>query len=48
MTRTSTKPLLLIALLMAAFVINLDTTLVNVALPTLTRELASVLHAVRG
>jgi EmrB/QacA subfamily drug resistance transporter len=33
------KPLILIALLLAAFVINLDTTIVNVALPTLVREL---------
>src|SRR5215471_15266999 len=35
------KPLILVALLMASFVINLDTTLVNVALPTLTRELGA-------
>ena len=34
-----TKPLILISLLLAAFVINLDTTIVNVALPTLVREL---------
>src|SRR5271154_3814239 len=34
-----TKPLILTALLLAAFLINLDTTLVNVALPTLVREL---------
>src|SRR5206468_10776224 len=33
------KPLILIALLLAAFVINLDTTIVNVALPTLSRDL---------
>src|SRR5580704_757813 len=33
------KPMILAALLLAAFVINLDTTLVNVALPTLVREL---------
>ena len=33
------KPLILAALLLAAFVINLDTTLVNVALPSLVREL---------
>src|SRR3954454_20363417 len=32
-------PLILIALLLAAFVINLDTTIVNVALPTLGLEL---------
>jgi EmrB/QacA subfamily drug resistance transporter len=34
-----TKPLILLALLLAAFLVNLDTTLVNVALPALTREL---------
>jgi MFS family permease len=33
------KPLILVSLLLAAFVINLDTTIVNVALPTLVREL---------
>jgi EmrB/QacA subfamily drug resistance transporter len=33
------KPMILIALLLASFVINLDTTIVNVALPTLVREL---------
>src|ERR1700750_2586208 len=33
------KPLILIALLLAAFVINVDTTIVNVALPSLVREL---------
>src|SRR5258708_7394415 len=33
------KPLILTALLLAAFVINLDITIVNVALPTLVREL---------
>src|ERR1700679_2186654 len=41
MTRPPSKPLVLVALLMASFVINLDTTLVNVALPTLTRELGA-------
>ncbi len=35
----SKKPLILTSLLLAAFVINLDTTIVNVALPTLVREL---------
>ena len=35
----SRKPLILPALLLAAFAINLDTTIVNVALPTLLREL---------
>jgi EmrB/QacA subfamily drug resistance transporter len=33
------KPLIMISLLLAAFVINLDTTIVNVALPTLVRQL---------
>src|SRR4051812_25261225 len=33
------KPLILVSLLLAAFVINLDTTIVNVALPSLVREL---------
>ena len=33
------KPLILSSLLLAAFAINLDTTIVNVALPTLVREL---------
>ncbi len=36
---TRNKPVILISLLLAAFVINLDTTIVNVALPTLVREL---------
>jgi EmrB/QacA subfamily drug resistance transporter len=33
------KPMILAALLLAAFLVNLDTTLVNVALPVLVREL---------
>jgi EmrB/QacA subfamily drug resistance transporter len=33
------KPLILVSLLLAAFVINLDTTIVNVGLPTLVRQL---------
>jgi EmrB/QacA subfamily drug resistance transporter len=33
------KPLILTSLLLAAFVINLDTTIVNVALPSLVRQL---------
>jgi predicted MFS family arabinose efflux permease len=33
------KGLILASLLLAAFVINLDTTIINVALPTLVREL---------
>jgi EmrB/QacA subfamily drug resistance transporter len=41
MTHQASKPLVLVALLLAAFVINLDTTLVNVALPTLTNELGA-------
>src|SRR5947209_5566911 len=32
------KPLILVSLLLAAFVINVDTTIINVALPTLVRE----------
>src|ERR1700739_1450939 len=36
--RTS-KPVILTSLLLAAFAINLDTTIVNVALPSLVREL---------
>jgi EmrB/QacA subfamily drug resistance transporter len=39
MTKESNKPLILTALLLAAFMINLDTTIVNVALPTLVRDL---------
>ena len=35
------RPLILTSLLLAAFAINLDTTIVNVALPTLVRELHS-------
>src|SRR6201997_3530362 len=35
----SRKPLILISLLLAAFVINVDTTIFNVALPTLVRQL---------
>ena len=41
MNRAPSKLLVLVALLTASFVINLDTTLVNVALPTLTRELGA-------
>jgi len=33
------KPIILVALLLAAFLVNLDTTLVNVALPAMVREL---------
>src|SRR5437763_8211291 len=33
------KPVILVALLLAAFLVNLDTTMVNVALPSLVREL---------
>src|SRR6185436_18922863 len=33
------RPLILVSLLLAAFVINLATTIVNVALPTLVRQL---------
>ena len=38
-TSTRSKPLILLALLMAALLINLETTMVNVVLPTLVREL---------
>src|SRR5437660_6623807 len=38
-TERDNKPLILAALLLAAFVINLDITIVNVALPSLVREL---------
>jgi EmrB/QacA subfamily drug resistance transporter len=41
MTRMPSKPLILAALLIGSFVISLDTTLVNVALPTLSRELGA-------
>ena len=33
------KPTILVALLLAAFLVNLDTTQVNVALPAMVREL---------
>ena len=33
------KPIILLSLLVASFLINLETTMVNVALPTLVREL---------
>ena len=33
------KPMILAALLLAAFLVNLDTTLVNVALPAMVRQL---------
>src|SRR5438067_9222745 len=33
------KPLILVSLLLATFLINVDTTIVNVALPTLVRQL---------
>jgi EmrB/QacA subfamily drug resistance transporter len=38
-TAVHSKPLILASLLLAAFAINLDTTIVNVALPTLVRDL---------
>jgi EmrB/QacA subfamily drug resistance transporter len=37
----ASKPLVLVSLLLASFAINLDTTIVNVALPTLVRELGA-------
>src|SRR6266481_2413575 len=33
------KPVILVALLLAAFLVNLDTTMVNVALPAMVRQL---------
>src|SRR5256712_3627547 len=42
------KPLILAALLVAAFVINLDITIVNVSLPTLVRELHASNSQLRG
>jgi EmrB/QacA subfamily drug resistance transporter len=39
MKATDSKPLILVSLLLAAFAINLDTTIVNVALPSLVRQL---------
>ena len=33
------KPVILVALLLATFLVNLDTTMVNVALPAMVREL---------
>jgi EmrB/QacA subfamily drug resistance transporter len=39
MRSQQSKPAILIALLLAAFLVNLDTTLVNVALPAMVREL---------
>jgi EmrB/QacA subfamily drug resistance transporter len=39
MTKQLSRPMILVSLLLAAFAINLDTTIVNVALPTLVREL---------
>ena len=42
------KPLILISLLLAAFVINLDTTIVNVALPSLVRELHASTRSCSG
>src|SRR5579859_7578823 len=41
MNRATSKPLVLVALLLASFAVNLDTTLVNVTLPTLTREIGA-------
>src|SRR5438477_12423140 len=41
MPAVRSKPLFLVALLMASFVINLDTTLVTVPMPTLSRKLGA-------
>ena len=40
------KPMILVALLLAAFLVNLDTTLVNVALPALVRELVGGVQSI--
>src|SRR6476469_3555438 len=40
-TTVGRRPMILVSLLLAAFVINLDITIVNVALPTLVRELSA-------
>src|ERR1700743_1380936 len=42
------KPLVLAALLLASFLVNLDTTLVNVALPALTRGLHATTTPLQG
>src|SRR3989440_9856707 len=39
MSPVQRKPMILASLLLAAFVVNLDTSIVNVALPTLVREM---------
>ena len=41
----SRKPVILVALLLAAFAINLDTTIVNVALATLGKVVGWLAHA---
>jgi MFS family permease len=40
--------MILVALLLAAFLVNLDTTLVNVALPAMVRELHATNAFLRG
>ena len=42
------KPMILVALLLAAFLVNLDTTLVNVALPAMVRELHATPRSCSG
>ena len=42
------RTLILVSLLLAAFVINLDTTMVNVALPALERELGATTTQLQG
>ena len=42
------KPMILAALLLGAFLINLDTTLVNVALPAMVRELHATPRSCSG
>ena len=41
MPRTLNKPMVLVTVCLAALTINLDTTIVNVALPTLVRDLSA-------
>ncbi len=42
------KPMILAALLLAAFLVNLDTTLVNVALPAMVRQLHATTTQLQG
>ena len=42
------KPVILVALLLAAFLVNLDTTMVNVALPAMVRQLHATPRSYSG